>query len=63
MTAMDIVWACVGFFLCVVIFTVVCLLIVIVVCWMLKTGQDIEIETEDWEEENDRGNQSLSDGM
>ena len=49
MTAMDIVWACVGFFLYVVIFTVVCLLIVIVVCWMLKTGQDIEIETEDWE--------------
>ena len=53
MTAMDIVWACVGFFLCVVIFTVVCLLIVIVVCWMLKTGQDIEIETEDWEDENE----------
>lgn len=63
MTMMDILWAAVGFVICAVLFSLICILMIVVVWWMFKTNQDIEIETEDWEEENDRGNQSLSDGM
>ena len=49
---MDILWAAVGFVICAVLFSLMCILM-IVVWWMFKTNQDIEIETEDWEEENE----------
>ena len=51
MTTIDVLWACVGFILCAVIFTVICLLVLVAVTWTLKTDQDIENEFENWEEE------------
>ena len=51
MTAIDIVLACVGLVLCAVIFTVICLLVLVTICWTLKTGHDVESEFENWEEE------------
>lgn len=59
MTMMEILMACVGFLLCMGIFTVVCLLIMLVVWWIFKTNQDIEIETEDWEDENNGMDESI----
>lgn len=61
MTMMDILWAAVGFVICAVLFSLICILMIVVVWWIFKTNQDIEIETEDWEEENesrrlDKGN-------
>lgn len=44
MTGMDILWICVGFILCAVIITVICMLIAVVLCWTLKTGHDIQID-------------------
>lgn len=52
MSMMDILWACVGFLICAVMFTLICLAIIFVVWWVFKTNQDIEIEYKDWEEEN-----------
>ena len=52
MTIMDFVWAFIGFLICIVILTVVILGIMLVLWWIFKTGQDMEIEYKDWEEEN-----------
>lgn len=51
MTIMDFVWAFVGLLLCAVILTVVCLGIMLVVLLMFREDSDIEIEYDDWEEE------------
>ena len=51
MTTFEIVMACVGFILCAVIFTLVCIVIFGIVWWVFRTDKDIEIESEKWEEE------------
>lgn len=52
MTMMDILWAAVGFVICAVLFTLICLLMLGVIWWVFKNNLNIEIETEDWEDEN-----------
>lgn len=44
MTTFEIVMACVGFILCAVIFTLVCIVIFGIVWWVFRTDKDIEIE-------------------
>ena len=46
----DFLWALVGLVICVIIFTIVCILIMCVVWVAFRSGQDFEIEFEDWEE-------------
>lgn len=51
MTTMEILMACVGFLLCTGIFTVVCLLIMLVIWWTFKTDINVEINVNEWEKE------------
>lgn len=51
MSFIEIIMSCVGLLLCTIIFALVCIVILGVVCWIFRTGKDIEIETEEWEEE------------
>lgn len=51
MTTIDILWACVGFILCTVIFIVIFLVILVAVSWTLKADQNVEIDFEESEEE------------
>lgn len=51
MTTVNLFWAFVGFILCAIIFSVVCIMIMSVIWWVFKTNQDIEINSNEWEDE------------
>lgn len=47
MTPIEIVWACVGFILCAVIFALVGIVIAGIIWWVFKTDKDITIDEEE----------------
>lgn len=46
----NLVWACVGFVICMIIFTVISILILCVIWLMFRTDKDFDFEFDDWEE-------------
>lgn len=51
MTTMEILIACVGLIICAVVFALVCIVIAGIIWWVFKTDMDIEIDVNEWEEE------------
>ena len=49
MTLMEIIWACLGFILCAIIFALVSIVIMGIVWYVFKTDKDITIDGEDYE--------------
>jgi branched-subunit amino acid permease len=51
MTTMEIFMACMGFIFCTVLLPLICVLMMLVVWWRIKTGKEIDIDSSEWEEE------------
>lgn len=51
MTTIEIIMSCVGLIVCAIISALVCIVIMGIVWWVFKKDMDIEIDTEEWEEE------------
>ena len=51
MTTMEIFMACMGFIFCTVLLPLICLLMMLVVWWRMKTGKGIDIDSSEWEDE------------
>ena len=49
MTPIEIIWACLGFILCAIIFALVSIVIMGIVWYVFKTDKDITIDEEDYE--------------
>lgn len=53
MTTMEIILSCVGLIICAVIFALVGIVIFGIVWWIFRTDMDIEIDSSEWEENNE----------
>lgn len=51
MTTMEIFMTCMAFIFCTVVLPLICLLMMLVVWWRMKTGKGIDIDSSEWEEE------------
>lgn len=51
MTTMEIFMTCMAFIFCTVLLPLICLLMMLVVWWRMKTGKGIDIDSSEWEEE------------